>query len=408
MLRNRYASLACGTVVLMVLGLIYAWSIFVAPLEAEFGWTRAETSLTFSVSMVMWSCGMLANGQLSRRLPLRVCFAAGTALIACGFALASTASELWQLYMFYGVLCGLGTGLCYNLWMSATFARFPDRTGFASGVLLMGFGLGSMVLGSAASALIASPVGWRGAFLALAAVAVAVALAAMPFLRPPGPGDQAHGTSVDANAGSRDGVELTGSQMLREPSFWIYTAWKVLVMGAAAAVIAQAAPIMSDIGADGAFSTVAVAALSIGNGCGRPVVGAVYDRIGRDRTIVVLPACGIAIGAALAASYALGSVPALAVCLFAEGVLYGGYATINTSFVRTTYGQKSVAMNIGISSFTLMPFNFAFPIIAASVFVATGSYGACLAALPVLAAVSLAAGIACRPSVARMNGRHGQ
>ena len=80
---DRFAILTCGTAVLMVLGLIYAWSIFVQPLETEFGWSRSQTSLTFSVSMVLWSCGMLANGQLSKRLPLRVCFALGIGLIAC-------------------------------------------------------------------------------------------------------------------------------------------------------------------------------------------------------------------------------------------------------------------------------------------------------------------------------------
>ena len=87
--RNRYAILACGTIVLMVLGLIYAWSIFVAPLEGEFGWSRSQTSLTFSISMVAWSFGMLANGWLAWRLGLRARFAIGIALIAAGFALTS-------------------------------------------------------------------------------------------------------------------------------------------------------------------------------------------------------------------------------------------------------------------------------------------------------------------------------
>ena len=87
--------------------------------------------------------------------------------------------------------------------------------------------------------------------------------------------------------------------------------------------------------------------------------------------------------------------------LFAEGILYGGYATINTSFVRTVYGQRSVAMNTGISSFTLMPFNFAFPLILAALFMATGSYGLGLGALPVLAAISLGAALLCNRLTAK-------
>lgn len=400
---NRFAILGCGTAVLMVLGLIYAWSIFVQPLEAEFGWSRSQTSLTFSVSMVLWSCGMLANGQLSKRLPLRACFALGSGLIACGFVLNSFATELWQAYLAYGVLCGFGTGLSYNLWMSSTFAHFPDKTGLASGVLLMGFGMGSMVLGSAASALIHSPLGWRGAMLILAGIVLSVALLAMPFLHKP---DQVRAKVPDQERANRpeaheDGRELSGSQMIRQPSFWAYTLWKVLVMGAAAAIIAQAAPLMADLGASSVFCTTAVAALSIGNGCGRPIVGVLYDRLGRMRTMVALPAFGILIGFGLFAAYTTGSVLGLALSLFAEGVLYGGYATINTSFVRTVYGQRSVAMNIGISSFTLMPFNFAFPLILAALFMATGSYGPGLSALPVLAAISLGAALLCNRLTAK-------
>ncbi len=398
---DRFAILACGTAVLMVLGLIYAWSIFVQPLEAEFGWSRSQTSLTFSVSMVLWSCGMLANGQLSKRLPLRVCFALGIGLIACGFVLTSFANQLWQVYLAYGVLCGFGTGLSYNLWMSSTFAHFPDKTGLASGVLLMGFGMGSMVLGSATSALIHSPLGWRGAMLILAGIALAVALLAMPFLHKP---EKAKATATDpssSQAAREDDQGLSGSQMIRQSSFWAYTLWKVLVMGAAAAIIAQAAPLMADLGASSVFCTTAVAALSVGNGCGRPIVGVLYDRLGRTRTMVALPALGILIGIGLFATYSAGSILGLALSLFAEGILYGGYATINTSFVRTVYGQRSVAMNIGISSFTLMPFNFAFPLILAALFMATGSYGLGLGALPVLAAISLGAALLCNRLTAK-------
>ncbi|NHM16874.1 MFS transporter [Eggerthellaceae bacterium zg-887] len=386
---QRYAVLACGTIVMLVLGLIYAWSIFVAPLEAEFGWTRSETATTFSISMVMWSCGMLSCGWLMSRFPPRSCFAMGIALIACGFILSSNVTELWQLYISYGVFCGFGTGLCYNLWTSVVFAHFSDGTGFAGGVLLMGFGMGAMVLGSAVSLLIASPVGWRGAFAILAALAVTLAAASMYFLRMP---DQKAPAKPKANA-VETGVTLTGGQMLRSPSFWTFALWRVLVMGGAAAVIAQTAPIMASIGADVAFCSAAVGALSIGNGCGRPIVGIAYDRIGRDRTLVALAVAGIAIGVALVAAYVAQNILLLAVALFFEGVLYGGYATVNTTFIKTTYGQAHVATNLGISSFSLMPFNAVFPVLMAIAFQLAGDYALALGALPVIAAISLVAAV---------------
>lgn len=395
---QRYAVLACGTIIMLVLGLIYAWSIFVAPLEAEFGWTRTETATTFSISMVMWSFGMLSCGWFMGRFSPRTCFAIGVALIACGFVLASQVAELYQLYLFYGVLCGFGTGLCYNLWTSVVFANFSEGTGFAGGVLLMGFGMGSMVLGSAAAALIASPVGWRGSFLIIAAFAVVVAAASMYFLRMPAKDS----TAKQKPTAAQTGITLTGKQMLRAPSFWTFAIWRVLVMGGAAAIIAQTAPIMASIGADAAFCTAAVGALSIGNGCGRPIIGIIYDRIGRNRTLIALAAAGVIIGIALVASYLAQSLILLAVALFLEGVLYGGYATVNTTFIRTTYGQTHVASNLGISSFTLMPFNAVFPVLMAAAFQFTGAYTLALGALPVIAAISLIAGIATSRLVSRM------
>lgn len=416
-LRFRILLLAAGTVVLAVLGLIYAWSLFVEPLEAEFGWSRGQTSFTFSLSMIAWSCGMLANGWLSKRLAARACFAVGACLIAGGFFGCSFVGSLGQLYVCYGVCCGFGIGLCYNLWTATVLAWFPDRVGFASGLLLMGFGMGSMVFGSAAAALMGSPVGWRGAFVILAGIMALVAAVALPLLRLPSANDcgelarlaerraakrpAARDTPVPKEAS----CNLSGVQMLREPSFWTFTAWKVLAMGGAAALIAQASVVMTGLGATAVFATATVGMLSVGNGLGRPLVGALYDRIGRDRTLVVLPAAGLIVALGMLASYASGAVALLAVLLLLEGVLYGGYAAVNTSFVRTTYGQRSLATNLGISSFTLMPFNLVFPLAAAFAFEAAGSYEPFFAALPLVALVSLLAGIVTKPAIARMHRR---
>lgn len=91
---NRTVILCVGTLVFLVLGLIYAWSNFVAPLESAFGWSRSETSFTFSISMMMWSIGMLTSGSLSRVLPLRACYAIRASFIAIGFVLSSSIESL--------------------------------------------------------------------------------------------------------------------------------------------------------------------------------------------------------------------------------------------------------------------------------------------------------------------------
>ena len=315
-------------------------------------------------------------------------------MLVVGFALAPVATEIWHLYLFYGILCGFGTGFCYNLWTSSVFAFFPDRTGLASGILLMGFGMGSLVLGSAATAVIYSPIGWRGTFYVLALLVVILAFLSAPFLKRPSVDE------TDAKTEKRsesllleDAKGLTGVQMLKTGSFWLYTLWKVLVMGASAAIIAQAVPLMSSLDASIVFATAVAGALSVGNGLGRPIIGTIYDKAGRNFTLIALAVSAVIVGVFLVAGYMASNLLITAAGMFLQGIIYGGYATVNTTFVRTVYGQRHVATNLGISSFTLMPFNAIFPVLAGFAFAWFGDYTTALMTLPILAAISLVSAI---------------
>ena len=326
-------------------GTIYAWSIFIAPLESEFGWTRSQTSLTFSVAMIALSFGMLSIGWLSRVAPLRACFVASNALVAAGLILCCFIEDLWQLYVFYGVLCGFGSGMGYTVWTTNVLAWYGDRVGFASGVLVMGFGMGAAVLGSLASALIYSPLGWRAAFAVIALAVVAEGLAALWFIRTPPP-------SVRAIEPKRDriGVSLPASRVVREPSFWLFCVWRSLVMGIGGAVIAEASVMMTGIGSPVALATLAACGLGAANGFGRPIGGILFDVIGQYKTLVLLPLLALAASAAMAVSYWMGAPIVFAGALLAEGLLYGMFAAINTSYMRTTFGQDHLAANTGVSA----------------------------------------------------------
>ena len=181
--------------------------------------------------------------------------------------------------------------------------------------------------------------------------------------------------------------------MLKTGSFWLYTLWKVLVMGASAAIIAQAVPLMTSLDASIVFATAVAGALSVGNGLGRPIIGTIYDKVGRNFTLIALAVSAVIVGVFLVAGYMASNLLITAAGMFLQGIIYGGYATVNTTFVRTVYGQSHVATNLGISSFTLMPFNALFPVLAGLAFAWFGDYTTALAALPILAAISLVSAI---------------
>lgn len=401
--KNRYAILVMGVLTMLMFGTIYAWSIFIPPLEAEFGWSRSQTSLTFSVAMIGLSFGMLSIGPLAKRFSLRTCFVASTSLIVIGMFLCQFITELWQLYVFYGVFCGFGSGMSYTVWTTNVLAWFGDKVGFASGFLVMGFGMGALVLGSLASALIYSPLGWRLAFVTIAAIVLAEGLVAILFIQKAPP-------EVLALKPKRDsvGVNLPGSKTVREPSFWLFCIWRSVVMGAGGAVIAEASVMMTGIGSTIAFATAAAGALGLGNGLGRPLGGLLYDRIGQNRTLVVLPSLALVISLGMAAAYALSLPWLFAPCLLIDGILYGMYAAINTSYMRTTFGQESLPMNTGISAVVLAPFNLVFPLVAAAIYEMTGSYEVFFLIVPAFALLSLVCGALCKPANARLKAKYGE
>lgn len=397
---NRYAILTIGVITMLAYGIIYAWSVFIPPLEAEFGWDRSSTSLVFSIAMIGLSLGMSSVGQLSKHMPLRRVFLLGGFFVVCGLTCCQFINMPWQLYLMYGVVCGYGVGLAYTSWTTSVLAWFGDKAGFASGILVMGFGMGGMVLGALATALIYSPIGWRWAFAIIGILVFAWSLIATPFMKNP-PEEIANLKPKHDDTG----LNLNGSETVKEPSFWIFCMWRSFLMGSVAAIIAQASVMMTGIGASIAFATAAVGALSLGNGLGRPLGGIVYDKIGQSRTLILLPMLGLISSLMMLPCYLLRSPVLFAIFILFEGLVYGMYSAINTSYMRITYGQKHLAVNTGISALVLAPFNLIFPFIAACVYESTGGYAVYFMLVPFCSAISLFCGIIDKSAIANMEQR---
>lgn len=394
------AILVVGIVTLLMYGIIYAWSIFIPPLEQEFGWSRSSTSLVFSVAMVGLSLGMLSVGQLAKRFTLRRCFEFAMALVPAGLILCQFITQLWQLYVVYGIVCGVGCGIAYTAWTKHVISWFGDKVGLASGLLVMGFGMGALVLGGIAAWLIYSPIGWRWTFAILGALVFLWSLFALLFIRRP-PEDIArlHPEHDDT------GLDLRGSETVREPSFWLFCMWRSTFMGSVAAIIAQASVIMIGIGAPLEFSSAVVGLLGLGNGIGRPLGGIVFDKAGQSRALVAFSTCGLVVSALLVPLYLMRAYLFVGVLILCIGVVYGMYASMNNSYMRTTFGIDYLAANTGISAVVLAPFNLLFPLIAAMIYELLGGYDAYFFLVPALALVSLLCGALCKPAIARMKKR---
>src|SRR5438552_2254318 len=189
---NRWRVVVGGVSMNLALGSLYAWSVFVLPLEKEFGWTRSQTSWVYTIAVVVFASTFVLAGRLQDRLGPRPCAFAGAILVWLGFFVASFTTSLWFLYVAFGLVVGAGNGFGYATPMPVASKWFPDRRGLVVGLMVGGYGAGSAIIGPIATSLITS-VGWRPTFRMLGVVFLAMGLIGAWLLenpphgyRPPG------------------------------------------------------------------------------------------------------------------------------------------------------------------------------------------------------------------------------
>ncbi|MBD3272654.1 MAG: MFS transporter, partial [Elusimicrobia bacterium] len=113
MAKSKYLVIGAGISIMLCLGVAYSWGVFLLPLEQDLGWGRAQISLAVSILLLVFSAFMSLGGLSERRFGPRMTASAGGMLVALGWMGASfSGTPLW-LYIFYGVLGGIGTGLAY-------------------------------------------------------------------------------------------------------------------------------------------------------------------------------------------------------------------------------------------------------------------------------------------------------
>ena len=208
-MNHRMRYLAAGVLSLLFLGLIYSWSNFSSAIGQEFGWDRESMRLVFTLSIITFCFGGFFGAKLNERLSFRTTLLVAAVLLAGGFAgtaAAVDAGGLPVLYVGYGVLCGAGCGIAYNTVIATVNAWFPDRVGFSSGALMMGFGIGGLVLGTAAAACI-EVAGWRAVFVGLA-VLIALVLVATTLVVRPRPQDRGAAAADGVRGGETVPVRL--------------------------------------------------------------------------------------------------------------------------------------------------------------------------------------------------------
>lgn len=358
---KRWLYLITACVSFLFLGLIYAWSIFRAPFGELFpDWSVSQMSMTFTISMTFFCLGGFAGGLLTKKLSFRTRLLISAAMLFVGFfvvSMVNTANpggSLAMLYVFYGVFGGGGVGLAYNGIIGAINKWFQDKIGLASGIMLMGFGLGGLVLGSVVNSMIGS-IGLLTTFKILGvAIAIVCVLAAF-LIKQASDEDSAYfaakSTSVkNAAASSVPSQDYTPSEMLRSARFWLMIIWLVLLNSGGLLVINSAANIAMAYGGTAVLGMI----VSLFNGAGRIVAGTNFDKKGRKFATIINNAFMLSAGILLTIGGMTGKFLFIMLGLICVGLAYGGCPTITSAYINQAFGAKNFPTNFSIANFSLI------------------------------------------------------
>lgn len=293
---NRWFIALAGTGLQLCLGTVYAWSYFQKPLVETYGWSNAQVAWTFSLAICCLGLAAAWGGlQLSRLGPRRLAVTGGV-LFGLGHLVAALALHLHSLPLLhfgYGVLAGCGLGLGYVTPVATVAKWFPDKKGLATGMVIMGFGFGALLMSK-----VFAPLLYRASGGDLVMVFAWLGMGFLPVVT--GLGTLLQNPPGTASSNHPSGAASLSTILPHLLSRRFLIMWFVFFANILAgislisfqsplfqSVWAQRDPALSKEVLAGCGATL-IAVSSLFNGLGRILWGAASDRLGRARSFQLM------------------------------------------------------------------------------------------------------------------------
>jgi MFS transporter, OFA family, oxalate/formate antiporter len=326
--------------------LLYAWSVFIKPLNSTFGWNRAEIALAYSLCILIFGSVSYLAGRISDRYGPRIVVLIGGIVLGTGFFLAGfTETKAW-LYLSYGVIAGVGGGLIYLPPIATTPKWWPDRSALATGCAVVGLGLGSFVMGPLATFLIEN-MGWRYVFWYVGiAMGIMAILSSLTLVNPPKGWKPKGWNPPDPKIGAKIARDYTFSEAIHTSQFWLLYASYFCASFAGLIVIGHVAGHGRDAGLTAMQAGWAISTLAVCNAATRIVTGLFVDRMGTRTLFLIYLSLQIV---ALLLLYPAGGVYwQLWVVAAVIGWNYGGMFTLYPATCLSYYGPRAHGANYGL------------------------------------------------------------
>lgn len=338
----------------LVLGLIcmaaisspqYVWTLLTKPLAAKLGVGLPELQVTFSLLIILQTFFSPFQGRLVEKFGPRRLIAIGTVMAGMSWVLSAQVNGLATLWLVYGCMGGLGTGIVYIGVVGLMVKWFPQQRGFAAGAVAAGYGMGAIITTFPISLSLTTN-GLEHTMTTFGILFALVGFLASQGLKlpPPAVSQPVSQTVVQSSR------SFTSREMLRQPLFWLMFAMMAMMSTSGLMVTSQMAVFAEDFGISQAvvFGMAALPlALTIDrftNGLTRPLFGFISDRFGREQTMFIAFALE-------GSDDALAGVPggSAAVCpALRGGVLWlGEIFSLFPSTLTDTFGSEHAASNYG-------------------------------------------------------------
>ena len=365
---NRWLIAIMGTVLQLVLGTIYSWSYFQKPLMTYAGWNNQQVAWILSLAICFLGLSAALGGVLLPKYGPRKLAVTGALLYALGWVIsgfALTTKTLPLLYLGLGVIGGVGLGLGYVTPVATAAKWFPDKKGFITGMVVMGFGFGALlmskVLGPILLGICTTKVGdvatiaWPTVFYYMAFVLGVPGVISAYFLQNPPAGFSPpgyHGSA--AAAGDTHDESVTTSECVKSGNFALM--WFIFFCNIVAGImfIGFQSPLIQDLfkAADPSMTAIALATAgatliaisSVFNGIGRFFWGGLSDKIGRIQTFRLILGSQIVVFL-LMTQITSPIIFGVLVCYVL--LCYGGGFGTAPSFVLTVFGSKVMGVVYG-------------------------------------------------------------
>ena len=334
----------------------FSFGVFLKPMAVEMDWSRGATAFAYTLLWWVSAPATFVLGWLSDRIGTRKVLVFGGIIFGLGILLSSRVESLWEFYLYFGVLGGIGRAAGRAPLLSAVFQHFNKRKGLAVGLTLSGTGIGMLIFPFLAR-YIMSVSDWRLAFVVLGVICWGILLPVAFIIGKPRPGEAGSGRAQGEEKGlDTDAVGILGTsdkewtvtEVLKNRVFWIFVVTGLACCVSHSLPLAHIVAYATDRGISELTAASILGTLGISAAAGRLIWGATSDRIGGRKTVL----CCIALQTSMMFLVAF-THDSWVFYLYAVvfGLAYGGVLPLYAVVTRELFGMRRFGTVYGMHAF---------------------------------------------------------